>query len=262
MAVNPPAQAGPTQESGNRVVIFWLELGFLLVLAVLAWAYYTPTAPAWLRAPATYGVIPSGVLWFGALGGVLISLAGVHEHRYDWDSRYWTWHLIRPVVGAAFGVVAVIIVMAGILAIGSDPTPPPAPGAAGADAGATPTTDTKDMFYFLIAFVVGYREMHFRELMKRLGDVFFTSKDESPPATVVDVAPASGAAAGGTLVRITGSGFVGVSAVLFGPVDAAAFTVVSDAQIDATAPPGAVGPVSVSVVTSKGAATGGRFTYL
>jgi hypothetical protein len=253
----PRNRAG--REPGNRIAIFWLELGYLIALAVLAWAYFTPAAPDWLRAPGSFGVIPSGVLWFGALGGVLISLVGVHEHRYHWDSRYWTWYIVRPFIGAAVGLVAVIIVMAGILAIGVEPVPT-APASEGpAVPPATPVADTKNMFYFLVAFVVGYREMHFRDLIKRLGDVLFTTREKASTADILDIEPDEGPAAGGTAIRITGSGFDGVSAVRFGAAEAA-FQEVSDAQLDATTPPG-VGTVSVTVVTSKGTITGGEFTY-
>ena len=255
------APHGAGDRRSNRIAVFWMEVGYLVILAALAWAYFTPTAPAWLRVSGTFGVIPSGVLWFGALGGVLISLAGVHEHRYDWDSRYWTWHLIRPFVGAACGVVAVIIVMAGILAIGVDPTPVDTSDVAGAPASpAANTPDTTNLFYFLVAFVVGYREIHFRNLIKRLGDVFFTSREPAQAATIIDVDPNEGPVAGGTPVRISGSHLEGVSAVRFGSVEAA-FQEVSDAQIDATTPPGTAGSVSVTVVTPNGPATGGRFTY-
>ena len=260
MAGNGVPRRARGEERGNRILVFWIEVAFLLFLGLLGWAYFTPAAPSWLRAPATFGVLPSGVLWFGAVGGVLISLAGIHEHRYDWDSRFWTWHLIRPFVGAAVATVAVIIVMSGILAIGGDPTPTPA--ADGADGEATATADTVNLFYFLVAFVVGYREAHFRDLIKRLGDVLFTSKDEAKAAaSIVSIDPPQGPAAGGTVVRIAGSGLNGVTAVKFGSVEGK-FEIVSDAQIDVTTPEGEAGEeVSVAVVTPAGTAMGGTFTY-
>jgi hypothetical protein len=239
----------------NRITIFWIEVGFLLFLGLLAWAYFTPGAPASLRAPAAFGIMPSGVLWFGALGGVLISLAGVHEHRYNWDPRFWTWHLIRPVVGAAVGTIAVLIIMSGILAIGADPTP--AEGAEGEAAG----LDTKNIFYFLVAFIVGYREAHFRGLIKRLGDVFFTSAEPAKEAAIASVDPAVGPAAGGTRVQIAGSGLATATSVKFGDEDAPEFQMISDARIDATTPAGAAGTVAVTVVTETSTVTGGSFTY-
>ncbi len=81
---------------------------------------------------------------------------------------------------------------------------------------------------------------------------------------VTGVSPNSGSTAGGTAVTISGAGFTGVTAVMFGTV-AASFTFVSDSQITATAPVHAGGLVNVQVVTPNGTsvkATANQFTYL
>lgn len=54
---------------------------------------------------------------------------------------------------------------------------------------------------------------------------------------LTDRAPASGPTAGGNTVVLTGTGLVAASAVRFGAA-MAGFTVVSDVQINAVAPPG------------------------
>jgi hypothetical protein len=77
----------------------------------------------------------------------------------------------------------------------------------------------------------------------------------SVPA-VESIAPSSVTAGGGTLVRITGSGFEGVQGVDFGPNGSSAFTVLSDTTITATAPVGA-GTVTVHVVTATGSSSAG-----
>jgi choice-of-anchor C domain-containing protein len=74
----------------------------------------------------------------------------------------------------------------------------------------------------------------------------------SPPA-VTGLSPASGSTAGGTTVTITGTGFTGATAVSFGGIPATSFTVVSDTQIQATAPAEQAGTVGVDVVTPAGA---------
>lgn len=85
---------------------------------------------------------------------------------------------------------------------------------------------------------------------------------ECPPATAL--APASGPVGGGNTVQISGSGFTGATAVMFGTTPASSFTVVSDSEIDAVAPPG-TGVVTVTVATPAGtigSATLGQYTYL
>ena len=73
----------------------------------------------------------------------------------------------------------------------------------------------------------------------------------SPP-TVISISPNSGPLAGGTVVTISGSGFVGATAVNFGATAAANFTIISDTSITATSPAG-VGTVDVTVTTPGGA---------
>ena len=55
--------------------------------------------------------------------------------------------------------------------------------------------------------------------------------------TVADLSPNTGPAAGGTSVILTGTGFLGTTAVQFGGTAATSFTVNSATQITATAPP-------------------------
>lgn len=84
------------------------------------------------------------------------------------------------------------------------------------------------------------------------------------PPTVTGVGPASGPAAGGTTVTITGTNFTFVSAVTFGTVNATTFTVNSQTRITATAPAQAAGQVNIRVATAGGtsaAALANRFTY-
>jgi hypothetical protein len=81
---------------------------------------------------------------------------------------------------------------------------------------------------------------------------------------VGSVSPPTGAVAGGTVVTISGSGFTGVSAVLFGSAQATNVSV-SGGQITATSPAGS-GTVGVTVTTPGGTSTvtgsGQEFTYV
>ncbi|MEU3184704.1 IPT/TIG domain-containing protein [Streptomyces sp. NPDC006923] len=75
------------------------------------------------------------------------------------------------------------------------------------------------------------------------------------------VVPDEGPLAGGNTVTLTGSNFTGTTGVLFGAVPAA-FIVVSNTQLTATAPPGAAGAVNVTVVAPGGTSTGVPYTRL
>jgi hypothetical protein len=150
---------------------FWLDIVYLLVLliAVVVYLNFYAQPEPWLVA----GILPIGVAWFGALGAVTISLAGVfHYGERDWDPHFNLWHLGRPVFGAVLGVVAFFIYIIIIRSSGSTP----AYLAPVADAGG-PEKDY--IIYYVVAFLVGYREETFRELIKRVTDMILTSKPTS-----------------------------------------------------------------------------------
>ena len=86
------------------------------------------------------------------------------------------------------------------------------------------------------------------------------SSGAAAPA-VTSTSPKSGGVA--TAVTVTGSGFTGATSVRFGGNTATAMTVVSDAQIIATSPPGS-GTVDITVVGPAGTSAispAARFTY-
>lgn len=75
-------------------------------------------------------------------------------------TRATIWHLSRPVMGAALAIVGFIILQAGVLSVGAAPGNP---------------SIQQNMLYYLVAFLIGYREETFRELMKRLLDLILAS---------------------------------------------------------------------------------------
>jgi large repetitive protein len=81
--------------------------------------------------------------------------------------------------------------------------------------------------------------------------------------TVTAVSPSAGVDTGNITVTITGTRFIAVSSVLFGSTPATSFVVNSQTSISAVTPPGAIGPVNVSVVTASGTSNATTvFTYI
>jgi PAS domain S-box-containing protein len=80
--------------------------------------------------------------------------------------------------------------------------------------------------------------------------------------TIAGIFPSNGSGAGGQVVTIAGTGFIGVTAVTFGGVQALSFTLVSPIQIMATVPPHETGDVAVAIAASGGIAVReGYFRY-
>lgn len=75
-----------------------------------------------------------------------------------------------------------------------------------------------------------------------------------PVPTVTRVTPSSGPTRGGTRVTIRGTAFIEPVEVFFGAEAAPTPTVLDEQTLAATAPPGALGPVTLRVVTGGGAA--------
>jgi hypothetical protein len=86
----------------------------------------------------------------------------------------------------------------------------------------------------------------------------------SGTATVISVSPTSGPTGGGTVVSVTGCGFVGATGVKFGTTPAG-FTVISSTLIHATSPAHAPGTVDITVINSSGSSAtsaSDQFTYV
>jgi hypothetical protein len=82
------------------------------------------------------------------------------------------------------------------------------------------------------------------------------------PPTFESVEPATGPAAGGTVVTISGQNFTGATGVTFDGVAGTAFSVESDTEISVTTPTGSAGTADVVVTNANGTDTGvAAFTY-
>jgi hypothetical protein len=85
-----------------------------------------------------------------------------------------------------------------------------------------------------------------------------------PAPTIGKLSAKKGPAGGGTSVTITGTGFIGVTAVSFGSTAAESYVVNSPTSITATSPAATTGPVEISIVTPNGPSgitIKDRFTY-
>ena len=147
--------------------LFPLALTYLLALNAVALLYafhYQPVVIGGLTIPALRDLLPPSVAgvpisipWFGALGAVLIGLYGIFDHSHrDWERGLNAWHAARPFTGAALGTVGFILFSSVIRATGLTPQP---------------TEGVGKLVYFAVAFVVGFREETFRQMIKRVADL-------------------------------------------------------------------------------------------
>lgn len=120
--------------------------------------------------PHTLGPLPVETIWFGAVGGLLISLTGIYDHNDAWNPRFNYWHYTRPLLGAFIGVLGCLVLL--VLT----------------EASTTRAIVANATFYSVTALVIGYREETFRTLVMRLTDTLLASDGGVPHGN--DRAPA------------------------------------------------------------------------
>jgi hypothetical protein len=108
------------------------------------------------------GPLPFEAIWFGAVGGFLISAQGIFENNRSWDPSYDYWHYARPLLGALMGTLGclVFIVLTG--------------------AATKKSAAPNPVFYDVIALAIGYREESFRRLLASLIDTIILPGKSKP----------------------------------------------------------------------------------
>lgn len=146
----------------------WLELIYVAILITTVIVYNDPEYGFQQKIPPLVaGLVPIGVPWFGAMGAVIVGLEGVFKHSGDWDARYNNWHVARPLFGAVLAIIAYFLF---VLIMNAANSPPPFL-LDGAERDAQTSGPLDFVAYFVVGFLVGYREETFRELVKRATDL-------------------------------------------------------------------------------------------
>jgi hypothetical protein len=168
---NGHAQVTVGAGSGSRIMPrLVLVVAVLWTIALIIVGVQYPHLSIWFfghhfryHVPPTYGPVPGSLPWFGAVGGLLISLSGIFTYNRNWDPSYNYWHYLRPVAAALTGTVAAILVL--LLVRSADASSGPNIATLAADSSST------RLLLNAVAILVGYRDETFRALMKRVVDV-------------------------------------------------------------------------------------------
>ena len=157
----------PTKGMPKR--IFYLELGYIVALIALFAVYATWS---WARnaVPANLGPLPLGVIWFGSAGGVVAGFRGIYSHNNEWNSSFDYWHYTRPIFGAITGAIGSLIYWVSL------------------HLGSTNTIKVDRYTFYVVAFVLGFSDKAFIELLKNVTDVIIKpgqkqTSSPKPPGT-------------------------------------------------------------------------------
>lgn len=104
-------------------------------------------------------------LLMGALGGVTIVIWGLIKHAtdLDFDTHYAAWYYFKPILGAVMGLLAVLIILGGFLAIQGKTTP-----------GST-------LPLYIVAFLAGFSERFSIQIIDRVMTAIFGGEPTLPP---------------------------------------------------------------------------------
>ncbi len=173
MSTPTTAQVTPGAARVMPKRFFWFEITYLTVLIALFGAYETSDG---LRdaLPQSLGPIPVGVVWFGATGAVVAGIGGIYFHNRTWDPAYEYWHYSRPLVGAVVGGVGALLYYVSV--------------SLGTKTSVTPNALTFDA----VAFVLGFADDAFRELIKKITTLLFGAGKEATPPEGSKVGPGGG----------------------------------------------------------------------
>lgn len=243
---NAARPAAGVQQSGlgSRLNVFLYDLAVLFLLVLLA-AFYVANRAAFT--PWSAVQLPIEGMWFGALGGVMISLKGVYDHAGpgDWDNQFGLWHFGRPFTGAIAGAITSLLLF---VVNGSDPAKAPS----------APVV-------YIAAFIFGTQERRFFEILSQAAQLFVRdSEDKATGLSLQGINPST--AAPGSIVIVNGNGIDPAATVKLGGVLLTKTTVGPDGtMIAGVVPDRPMGADVVdAVVTNPGGASftlPGKFTF-
>ena len=173
-------------------------------------------------------------MWFGCLGGVIISLKGIYDHSDHgdaWDPEYNLWHLGRPASGAIAGLITVVL----LSVVDKNGLSKPAVYAA--------------------AFVFGTQERRFFNFLYEVAKLVVQVPDEAASSAlqIADVQPIEGLP--GAVIVIKGQGFAQNATITLGGTAIQNLVLSSDGSTAAgiiPSPPAGADTVDVTVANPNG----------
>jgi hypothetical protein len=237
-----PKPAPSKSNCGWRGAIFVYDLVIIFALLGVAWIYVHGVFNLTQNDNINIAIRS---MWFGALGGIVISLKGVYDHccdRGDWDECFNLWHVGRPFSGGLTGLITLVL----LLAINQNAPNEP--------------------IVYSIAFIFGTQERRFFNFLSEVAALVVRVPNEDGDKTlkVASIQPTEGKE--NALMIVRGAGFQTGVVVTVGDNKLGNVTVSKDGTtIAGVVPAGTAGnAVDVTIVNPDGGRTvaSDKFTYL
>ncbi|MCG6203724.1 hypothetical protein LPW26_03670 [Rhodopseudomonas sp. HC1] len=230
-ASNAPATGHGTDRCRNSVFAYDLIVVVLLLALGVAYFWY----PKWFdlgtgRVLNITFAMPA--MWFGALGGIVISLKGVYDNSVSsgqWDDGFALWHFGRPISGALTGLVALTLLLA-----------------------INPNASPSEPVVYAIAFIFGTQERRFFNFLYEVAALVVRVPNEGQEKVLAATGLTPGEGKKGDAVLISGSGFSKGAAIKFAGQPLVNPIVADDGQSIAGILPDGSGTVDVSLTNPDG----------
>lgn len=147
----------------------------LLFLMVLGLEFRRLEGESW--ATSVFGFTYWRYPLMGAAGGVTIVIWGLIKHTVDldFDTHYLAWYFFKPVLGAIMGLVAVLVILGGFLAIQGSSAP-----------------QASTLPLYIVAFLAGFSERFSIRILDRVMTAIFGGEPTPPTGSTGPRTPPAG----------------------------------------------------------------------
>ena len=143
------------------MIIYPILYLVVMILLAIFWSPISKHLSSSIVHP--FHLMPLSVIWFGALGGVVISLQGIFFNNRQWLKSYNYWYALSPVIGAIYGVFSYLFIIVILKSVSS-----------------TQTIDSSSTFFALAAFTLGYAQEQVHSLIVEVFSLIFHPSTSHP----------------------------------------------------------------------------------
>ncbi len=151
--------ATPNNAKFNWTVLVWPFFYIVVLVALPIFRnVYASSLPHYILYP--FQNMPLSVLWFGTLGGLLVSLYSIIAKK-EWSGPFSLWHMFSGMLGALYGLISYLLIVVLINAVTI-----------------SNTFDRNSVAFDVIALLFGFGQSTFQGVMKRVTHSAFGSQSE------------------------------------------------------------------------------------
>ena len=158
----------------NRLFKYPIIYLVTLIVFPLIYSIWHRSLPIYIIHP--FYSMPWAVVWFGSLGGIVVSLHGMFVHNRNWNKSYDFWHKFSGITGAIYGIVSYLMLYTLI----------------NSTSGVTQIKSSSVITFAIAAFIFGYSQQELNVLIRKMiGLLFGPGNEQGQPSTLDNSNPST-----------------------------------------------------------------------